>query len=158
MARHQKLRIKHLDHQLSHFRRVVDMPPPRSGWLHEIRIALGMTLRQFAGRMGSAAPQNAGAVEQSEAQGKISLNALRQAAHAIDCELVYAVVPRRTLEELLLERVRQVAVQRVQSVAHTMTLENQSVTPAYLESEIQELVTEMMHRPPKDLWELAPSR
>lgn len=158
MPKQQKLRIKHLDRQLMAFRREVDVPPPTKGWLHEIRLALGMNLRQFAARMGSAAPQNANAIEKSEADGKISLNALRAAAQALGCELVYAVVPRVSLEALIRARVEEVARQRVNRVAHTMSLESQSVTSAYLDSEIRQQIAEMMANPPRELWDSQPFR
>lgn len=158
MPEQQKLRIKHLDRQLMGFRRELDVPPPTKGWLHEIRLALGMNLRQFAARMGSLAPQNANAIEKSEADGKISLNALNAAAQALGCELVYAVVPRGSLEALIRARVEEVARQRINRVAHTMSLESQSVTSAYLDSEVRQLIAEMTANPPKDLWESQPFR
>lgn len=158
MPKYQKLRITHLDRQLTVFRKAVDLPPPPKGWLHEIRLALGMSLRQFAIRTGSVAHQNADAIEKSEAEGRISLNALRAAARALECDLVYAVVPRRSLDSVVRRRIEELARERVNRVAHTMTLESQSVSLEHVEAEVKLLAAEMMARPPRDLWESQPSR
>src|SRR5262245_57390023 len=71
--------------------------PPR-GWIRAIRDALGMTGVQFARRL-RVRPQSLDAVERSEANGTIQLKTLRRAAEALDCTLVYALVPNSSLEE-----------------------------------------------------------
>jgi predicted DNA-binding mobile mystery protein A len=82
--------------------------PPAEGWIRELRDALGMTTRELASRMG----QSQAAVshlEQSEVTGKAQLDSLRKAAAALDCDLVYALVPRTSLEETVLARARALA-------------------------------------------------
>lgn len=153
MAKNQKLRIKQLDRHFTVFRRTLSVPPPRKGWLHEIRLALGMNLRQFAERMGSSAPQTANATESNEADGRISLNSLRAAARAINCELVYAVVPRESLGALIRARAEEVARARTSQVSQTMSIEDQALPPGYVESQFRDLVEAMVANPPKDLWE-----
>ena len=41
-------------------------------------------------------------LEQSEGRGTISLRAMARAAHAMDCKMVYAIIPRdgKTLKEM----------------------------------------------------------
>jgi predicted DNA-binding mobile mystery protein A len=56
-----------------------------------------MTGVQFARRL-RIRPQSAEAVEKSEANGTIQLQSLRRAAEALDCTLVYALVPKTSLE------------------------------------------------------------
>ena len=65
---------------------------PPKGWIRAIRDALGMTGVQFARRL-RIRPQSVDALEQSEATGSIQLKTLRRAAEALDCTLVYALVP-----------------------------------------------------------------
>jgi len=43
------------------------------------------------------------------------------------CTLVYALVPRRPLEEMVRDRARQIAVETLARVDHTMRLEGQGV-------------------------------
>src|SRR5262245_27532719 len=71
--------------------------PPR-GWVRAIRDALGMSSRQLANRMGQSQPAVT-KLERSEASGGARLDSLRRAADALDCDLVYALVPRTSLEQ-----------------------------------------------------------
>ena len=66
--------------------------PPR-GWLHTLRGALGLTLAEVAQRLKVTAP-GVRSFEQAEAEDRITLASLRRVAAAMDCDLVYALVPR----------------------------------------------------------------
>src|ERR1700689_1270651 len=70
---------------------------PVHGWIKAIRRALGISEPQLAKRLNVTQPSIA-ALEQSEEKGTIELATLRRAAEALDCRLVYALVPNRTLE------------------------------------------------------------
>ena len=67
---------------------------PVRGWIKAIREALGMTAEQLAKRLGVKQPSVV-ALEQSEAKGTIELATLRRVAEALDCTLVYALVPNK---------------------------------------------------------------
>ena len=71
---------------------------PPKGWIKAIREALGVTGVQFAKRL-LVRPQSVDALEKSEANDSIKLEALRRAAEALDCTLVYALVPNTSLGE-----------------------------------------------------------
>jgi predicted DNA-binding mobile mystery protein A len=65
--------------------------------------------------------------EKAEAEDRITLKSLRAFADALDCDLVYAFVPRAgTLQELVDARVRAAAKANVLGVEHTMALEDQA--------------------------------
>ena len=65
-------------------------------------------------------------LEKTEATDRITLGALRRAAEAMGCELVYALVPKSgTFVELAEHPVRDSAARDVKSVVHTMMLEDQ---------------------------------
>lgn len=85
-----------------------------------------MTTAQLARRMGLTQPAVV-LLEQSEALGRVRLDTLRRAAAALDCRLVYALVPNQPLEEVVQSRRRELAERRLASVEQTMRLENQSV-------------------------------
>lgn len=78
---------------------------PHPGWIRAIRDAIGMTGPQLARRLGITA-QGLVSVERSEAQGRIQLNTLRRAAEAMDCVLVYALVPKTSLKAMVDHRAR----------------------------------------------------
>lgn len=66
---------------------------PAEGWLRQVRLSRGATQQTLADALGCKR-QACAQLERSEARGAISLYSLRKAAAAMDCELVYALVPR----------------------------------------------------------------
>lgn len=142
---------KHLERRLAPLRNT-DFSRPQRGWLRAMREALGMTTRQLAERMGKS--QSAVVdMEKSEEREAISLASLRQAAEAMDCVLVYAIVPKRPIDEILRARAAEVAAQQLARVSHSMALENQSLAQAEQEAERQRLVDELLRGAPARLWD-----
>lgn len=100
-----------------------------------------MTTAQLATRLRVKQPSVV-ALEQSEAKGSIELATLRRVAEALDCTLVYALVPRKPLEASLRDRARTFARRRLEPVEHSMLLEDQKVTPKESEAGLDEVVRE----------------
>lgn len=123
--------------------------PPPKGWIRAIRDALGMTGRQFAARLGIK-PQSVSDIEKSEAIGSIQLKTLNRVAEALDCTLVYALVPKSSLEGAVQTRARRIALRDLKRVAHTMKLEDQSVDDADLEQRITSYIRDVIKD--RDLW------
>lgn len=122
--------------------------PPPKGWIRSIRDALGMSGVQLAKRL-CVSPQTVEAMEKSEAAGKIQLNTLRRAAEAMDCALVYALVPRTSLENMVETRARRIALTDLARVSHTMKLEDQDTGDREIEVRIQEYIRHIKER---ELW------
>jgi predicted DNA-binding mobile mystery protein A len=124
---------------------------PAGGWLRAIRHALGMTTRQLAKSVGvtQAAVVDA---ERTEAKGDISLATLRRYAAALGCELSYALVPIRPLQQVVEERADHIARDQVSRVRHSMALENQSTSKEHLEREIAELRRKLLEGKRSRLW------
>lgn len=82
------------------------------------------------------------ALEISETQKKIRLESLEKVANALDCDLVYALVPRDTLHGHYRERARQIVTANIKSIENTMELENQAMkfSQEYIEKEIDDLI------------------
>ncbi len=86
-----------------------------------------MTLREMAARLGKV-PSLVLHLEKSESEYRITLGSLRDAADALGCDLVYALVPKQgSVAGLLEKRARAEAEENVQAVEHSMALENQAV-------------------------------
>jgi predicted DNA-binding mobile mystery protein A len=115
--------------------------PPVHGWIKAIRESLGMTAAQLAKRLGIRQPSVV-AMEQSEARGAIELATLRRVAAALDCTLVYALVPNKPLEAMVRERARAFLRRRQEPVEHSMLLENQKVTAKDAAARLDETVRE----------------
>jgi predicted DNA-binding mobile mystery protein A len=121
---------------------------PPKGWIRAIRDSLGMSGVQLGKRL-KVSPQTIEAMEKSEAAGTIQLNTLRRAAEAMDCKLVYALVPRTSLENTVRNRARQVALAALARVSHTMKLEDQNTGDRELEPRIEDYIRHIKDR---DLW------
>nr|WP_295462527.1 mobile mystery protein A [Mesorhizobium sp.] len=138
-----------LDERLEVLRPADRFKVPPKGWVRALRDALGMTGAQLGARMGIR-PQTVEAIEKSEAAGTIQLNTLRRAAEALDCTLVYALVPNTSLEAMVNARARKIAMRELQRVAHTMRLEAQGTDDAHLETRIQAYIRDRLSE--RDLW------
>jgi predicted DNA-binding mobile mystery protein A len=131
----------HLDARIAKLPRVAHFTPPAKGWIRAIRSALGMTTAQMAKRMGVKQPSVID-YERSEAQGGIELATLRRAAEALNCTLVYALVPNKPLEKIVREKARVFLRRRLEPVEHSMLLENQKVRARKAEANLDEIVRE----------------
>jgi predicted DNA-binding mobile mystery protein A len=115
---------------------------PIRGWIKAIRESLGMSTAQLARRLKISQPSVV-QLEASEAKGTIELRTLQRVAEALDCKLVYALVPNRPLDMMIHERALELARRQLQPVRHTMLLEQQTLREAddaaHLEEYIQGL-------------------
>jgi len=96
---------------------------------------------QLGKRLGIRQPSLV-ALEQSEAKGTIELATLRRVAEALDCTLVYSLVPNKPLETTIRDRARAFARRRRTPVEHSMLLEDQKVTAKDAEARLDEIVRE----------------
>ena len=117
---------------------------PRMGWVRAVRDALGMSTRQLAARMG-VAQATVVQLERSEANGTVQLATLRRAADALNCDVVYALVPRDgSLKRTVQEQARRRASALVKAVDRSMELEDQAVTePAEMRAAMDRAVLQL---------------
>jgi predicted DNA-binding mobile mystery protein A len=66
-------------------------------------------------------------LEHAERRGGITISKLAEVAAALDCTLVYALVPNSTLEQAVTSQARKVAAETLGYAARTMALEDQSI-------------------------------
>lgn len=142
---------KNLDKRFAGWR-TVPVDVPSRGWIRAIRDALGLSSTQLARRLGVKQPRVI-ALERAEANGTASLKTLRHAAEAMQCTLVYAIVPTKPLDDILRARAAQKADAELDHLHHTMRLENQAMTKADLADERQRLIDEWLTGSLRRLWE-----
>ena len=123
---------------------------PQAGWLRSLRTLLEMSNRSVAQRVGVSHPTLL-KFEKSEQSGAISLLSLRKAAEALDADLVYAIVPRQKLGQMIGARARALAKEQVSSIARTMALEKQGISEAQIKRQIADLTRELEENP-RALW------
>jgi predicted DNA-binding mobile mystery protein A len=146
-----ELARKHLDRRLARLQPVEELARPPRGWLRAIREALGMTSAQLAARLKVSQPRIL-AMEKAEQRGAITLDTLERAAQALDCTLVYALVPNGSLDGLVRERASKIAAERLARLDHSMRLEDQGVPAETLDAERERLAEELL-RHPRRLWD-----
>jgi predicted DNA-binding mobile mystery protein A len=122
---------------------------PTGGWVRAIRQALGMSTADLAARL-EVAPSTVNRLELSEQAGRIQLDTLTKVAEALGCDVVYALVPRRPLEELVDERARKLAAGELAALGHTMDLEAQELAGDRMAERVVELADDLKRRP--GLW------
>jgi predicted DNA-binding mobile mystery protein A len=125
----QTIILKGLDRQLPAMQQAhLGLEVPSKGWLRAVRGALGLTQRKVAAKLRMK-QQPYAAIEEREMSGTVTLETLRRAAGALDCELVYFLVPRpgvaRSFEELAMKH--NPAQANLRATEHSMALEGQAV-------------------------------
>src|ERR1035437_1664031 len=126
-----------------------DFKAPSKGWIRALRDALGMSSAQLGKRLGKVS-QSVDDWESAEANGSIQLKTLRQAAEALGCNLIYALVPKTSLDYIYQTQVRKIAMRDLKRVAHTMKLEAQGTDDAELESRIDAYIRDKLRE--RDIW------
>ena len=124
---------------------------PAGGWLRAIRGVLGITTRQLANKVGVSQSAVVDA-ERTEAKGDITLATLQRYAAVLDCELTYALVPKRPLQEVIEDRAEAIARDQAMRVRHSMTLEGQQTSQEHLEREVAALRRRLLEGKRSRLW------
>lgn len=137
---------RQLDRRLRHWRA---LPPeaaarPHAGWVRAIREALGMSSEDLARRMNVSAVAVI-KLEDRERRAAATLGALERAADALDCDVVYALVPRRPLTEQVQRRAEAVARAELAPTLTSMHLEEQGLEAEQVQEVIADRVVELMN-------------
>ncbi len=149
----KKLQIDQLERKLSGLKGVQQVVPPPTGWLKAIRVSLGMSLQQLANKL-SITKQSVQEIEKREKEGSITIKSLREAANALDMQLVYGLVPKDgSLENLIDRKARELARQIVSRTSNTMKLEDQENTKQRLQKAVEERAAILKSEMPKILWD-----
>lgn len=125
---------------------------PQNGWIRAIRDSLGMSATQLASRLGVSQPRVT-VLEKDEIKGKLTLQTLEKTANALNCTLVYALVPHQSLEKMVQERAEKMAEARLKTVGHTMNLEDQRVLPDDAKAQHKQLVEDIIRRESRHIWD-----
>jgi predicted DNA-binding mobile mystery protein A len=142
-----------LDKQLNNIKFVLGFPSPLCGWIKTIRNALDMTSRQFAKRMG-VTQARASAIENGEIEDSLTLKTIKEAAAALNCRFVYFILPEKKLEETVKEQTMKFVKKNIESVAHSMSLENQGVPTAETDDFIKIQTEEIMQKNSNKIWDV----
>ncbi len=125
---------------------------PKEGWIRTLRKTLGMSSPQLARQLGVSKSQ-ASQMERMECEDRITLKQLRRVAEVLDCDLQYALVPRKPVEEMVRMRARLKAQKLVDKTNAQMVLEAQQLSRDALEKQVEREADRLVRELPRDLWE-----
>jgi predicted DNA-binding mobile mystery protein A len=143
---------KNIDRRLAALKDPQTLARPPRGWIKPIREALGMTSHQLAHRMGVSQPRIS-EIEKQEVASSLTLYTLQRAANALDCQLVYALVPRESLNSLVQKRAEKVARSRLKAASHSMALEGQGVDDVDTAEQLDALIKKLTEQGGSALWD-----
>jgi len=153
MRNKRKLLIEQLDQKLQPFFEIRKVQIPERGWINTIRTTLNMTMAQLGNKI-SITRQGVKRIEESEANGSITLNSLKDVAKAIDLKLVYALVPKNgTINDLIQIKADKLAQKIVLRTNQNMKLEDQGIGDEKMAKTIKELANEIKREMRKSLWD-----
>lgn len=148
MKKNYKMARRRLDKKLEEFKHLSIYENTINGWIKTIRQSLGLTTSQLAKKM-NLNQSRIFAMEKEESSLKLST--LEKVADALDCKLVYALVPKTSLESMAYNQAEKKAKKILQKVSHNMALENQ--TPSYDKMELEDIVQELLNGSQSRLWD-----
>lgn len=151
-AKYRMIARRQLDERLQSLAGNDTWSRPNKGWIRAIREAIGMTATQLAQRMGVSQPR-IHALEKAEVNQTVTLETLARAAEALDCRLVYAFMPRQSLEETVKQRAYDVAHRQLGYTSHSMALEAQGLRSEDDSRMVDNLARKLIDQSSSKLWE-----
>lgn len=127
MKRPDKLAMKQIERRLKSLSSIAKDANVRTGWIAYMRQAMFMTLSNLAKASGLN-PATVQQIEKREKVGKVTIETMRRIAAAMECEFVYALVPKQELSEFLKKKASAKATRIVREADVHMTLEDQRVS------------------------------
>jgi len=147
------LQIQQLNSKMLGFTSLQKVAAPPTGWINAIRTALGISLLQLGNKL-SITKQSIQDMERREKDGSITLKVLREAATALDMQLVYGFVPEDgSLEQLINRKAKALARKIVLRTSNSMKLEDQENSQLRIEKAIEERTVAIKNEMPKALWD-----
>ncbi|MBK6604635.1 MAG: mobile mystery protein A [Leptospiraceae bacterium] len=152
-SKRRTLILTQINKRFSKWENLKTLEIPSEGWIHSIRVAIGMNLRQLGKRLGIT-PQSAKELEKREKSGSLTLRGLQEVANALNLKLVYILLPnQKTLKEIIEERSLVLAQEIVLRTSQSMKLENQKVSKERIQVAIKEKAEEIQKEMPSYLWD-----
>lgn len=149
----KNLEQNQIDRYLEVFSPLKEFPAPQDGWVKYIRNALGMTTTQLAKRL-KLSRRRIAMIEHAEIRDETTLSTLRKVAEAMDCQLVYAILPKTTISQQIQKQARRFVIKHLVDVSHHMDLESQSVKDkSAIEAQINDLVEQCLAKSLKSIWD-----
>jgi predicted DNA-binding mobile mystery protein A len=110
-----------------------------------------MSGARLAKKMGVTRARVAQA-EHAELSGGATLKSMQAAAEAMGCRFVYAVVPDKRIEDVIVAQARKKALALVGTASTHMALESQNLPKDKIAQEVERLTRDLVREMPSDFW------
>ena len=144
MAKLDKLRINQASRRFKELRESYAQAQIKDGWIHYVRQALGISQQKLAERSGLS-KSTVSQAESREKKGQLTLETLRKLAAAMECDFVYAIVPKADPMDILKKQAASKAQSRLHRADTHMTLEDQRVNTQY-QGRVELLAAELLEK------------
>ena len=145
----RKMRAKQIENQLKGLSK---LSSPEIGWVKTIRETLGMNTRQL-GKRCNVSSERIIRIESDEIEGRTTLATLEKIAQAMNCRLVYAIVPNDGMIEFIEKAAEDKAKTQLQQTSHHMALEDQKISIESMKEQIHFLKEELLKNNIKHIWD-----
>lgn len=120
---------------------------PKQGWLKTIREFLGMTTTQLAKKIDVSQPR---VINMEKNEQNIKISTMERIADALNCDFVYALVPRENIDDIIYNQAKKKALKILNKVNKNMGLENQL---AESEDTLEDLIQELSDNNIARIWD-----
>ncbi|WP_218110383.1 helix-turn-helix domain-containing protein [Oligoflexus tunisiensis] len=148
MSAGHSLSIEQAERRFKALRRTLPHMKVKGGWIAYVRHTIGMTFANLAKAADLSIP-TVQQMEKREAKGQVTLQTLEKIAQAMNCELIYAFVPKQPINEYLKEKAQEKATRLIKQADVHMQLEDQRVEDP-LKARVARLAQELFDR--RDVW------
>lgn len=125
---------------------------PQQGWVKTIREVLGMSTSQLGKRVGID-QSRISRLENAEKTGNLKLSSLQKIAKGLNMEFVYGFVPKGTLESMVRNQARKIALKRLKTLNTTMLLESQALSENEKARALDDMIEKILIDHPKGFWD-----
>lgn len=148
----KKLIREQIEKKLAVLRDFDNMGMPESGWIKAIREALGMTTTQMAARTGFD-QSRISRLENAEKDGSLKLSSMQKIARGLGMRLVYGFVAEKSLEQIVRDQAKNIAVKRLKRLDDTMSLESQGLSLEEQQQALADMMEKILIEDLKDFWD-----
>ena len=148
----QRVIRQQLDEKLAEAKGLLIIEKLALRWIKTIRTALGMTSVQLAKRANLSQPRIIH-MEKAELEGNIKLSTMKKVAEALNMRFVYGFIPNESLEQMVNEQARKIALKRMDRLNHTMRLEEQELTIEEKDKTLRDLIQKTLIEQPRNFWD-----
>lgn len=147
----KKIIREQLDKRLRFLKEFASSGMPQQGWIKTIREALGLSTSQL-GKKAGLDQSRISRLENSEKRGNLKLSSLQKIARGLNMKFVYGFVPEDTLEAMVRDQAKSIALKRFETLDNTMRLEKQALSDEDKRNALEDMVEKILMDPPKDFW------